>query len=378
MLGLGDYESTPVIAGTENTLMGLKTGSQVLNGLPSFGNGHDSNILVRTECVADVYSSTDFQLTKYEINPGIYDSYPWGSGVANNYLQWRPLGELWRYVSLSSNALDSTNTALGLCAMTVEYDPSAPVMTSMRQVLNNVGTVSQKPSCTFDLPVECRMLDRAANVLYVRSQEASEAKKFQSDLGSVYVATEGMQAAGVLIGKLWHTYRIELLKPQEPEELGGGGLGAGASGEFGNASDAFPGTTGINGSAWKFNTLGITGGLNTLIFPASVGGVYCIQYGIDYVSGSTGKLFGGIGVTGSEGTDLDTYLDISDYGPGNALPGVTGSTVHSYTCSIFVAFDSAVPIPKELTFTVGTMSSIFETYILLIEQVPDDVLAMVS
>lgn len=341
--------------------MGLQTGSQVLNGIPSFGNGKDGNVLTRTEFVGDIYSSTSFNLVKYEINPGIYDSYPWGSGVAKNYVQWRPLGEIWDFVSQSSNALNSTNTGLGNVAMTVEYDVLAPIFTNMRQVLNNAGTVNQKPSCNFRLPVECQMVDRPTNVLYTRSEEASDAKKLQSDLGSVYVATEGMQEAGVLIGKLYHSYQIELLKPQLPEEIPGGGMGLGTSGPAGRILGA------TSGSFVVFNTLGATVhfGADTIDIPMNLGGVYNIS--IQYSGGAAGATYTAIGLTGSLGVDVATYSNLWIN---------SGGTGVAWSQQFIVAFDSSIPIIKTLYFGTaagGILATSYNAVKVIMDQLPDDI-----
>jgi hypothetical protein len=328
--GLGDYH------------MGMNTGGHVG---AQFGNGRDSIYLTKREFLGDVSSSTDFEIKSYAINPGLPETFPWGSALANQFEQWEPQGIMFEFVSTSANALDSTNTALGQVALTCDYNPSADTFNDMSQVLNNWSTVIQKPSCSFTLPIECAPSKRATKLLFVRSSAipSNQDRRFY-DLANLMVATSGSQASAT-IGQLWVTYKIKLSKPVLPEEVPTGGYGCGFINDaptpsflFGNQTDFSTGTA--------FNTIGATlqNTVQTpaIIFPQELGGLYNIAMTFKNTGQTT---WGGmLGVTGSLGTDLDTY---------SGLNNITGSSGFNICYNVYVALDSTVPIAKQVSFSSG-------------------------
>lgn len=49
----------------------------------------------------------------YSVNPGQQVSYPWLSTIAANFESYRIIGQLYEFKTMSADALNSTNTALG-------------------------------------------------------------------------------------------------------------------------------------------------------------------------------------------------------------------------------------------------------------------------
>lgn len=73
-------------------------------------------IITHREYIGDVITSGTagaFKTNTYYINPGLNKTFPWLSQIAQNFESYRMLGCAFEFKSMSSDALNSTNTALG-------------------------------------------------------------------------------------------------------------------------------------------------------------------------------------------------------------------------------------------------------------------------
>lgn len=185
------------------------------NSPPSFGSNR--TIVRHREFIANITSSNAFQLTKYDINPGLETTFPWLSGIASNYEKYRPLGCIFEFKSTSANALNSTNTALGTVMMAARYNAiSQNIPQSKMEMLQIENCTSFCPAESAMCGIECARQYNPLDTLYVRLGSnfsiPNGAEQFY-DFADFYIATEGMQMSQVIIGELWVTYEIELLTP---------------------------------------------------------------------------------------------------------------------------------------------------------------------
>ena len=153
----------------------------------------------------------------FKINVGVKDTFPWLYNLARNYEQYRVHGMVFEFKSLSADALNSTNTALGSVIMATEYNAANPIFESKQQMENYEFAQSCKPSVSMMHAIECAPNLTSVSELYVR---AGPIPLYQDprlyDLGTFQIATCGMQAAQINIGELWCTYLVELIKPKIP------------------------------------------------------------------------------------------------------------------------------------------------------------------
>lgn len=207
--GFGDYKVH------SNTIMtGGMSPLQVVNSI----NRDNGVILRHREYLGDIPATVVFTVQSFLINPGLSSTFPWLSQIANSYEQYRIRGMLFEFNSTSSDALLSaaTSTALGSVVMQTDYDVADLPPTSKRQMLNSEWSCSSKPSCTFIHPIECKKNQSTPSLLYTRGAIAVPAGFDQRlyDFARFNIATEGMQAAGGVLGELWITYELELFKQQ--------------------------------------------------------------------------------------------------------------------------------------------------------------------
>jgi len=204
---LGTWLGRGAYSVKKNSLM---TSDQV----PFMHSSGDGFRIAHREFLADVNSTTTFTNTSYTINPGLSDTFPWLSAIAQNFEEYRIEGLVFEFKSTSADALNSTNTALGTLILAAEYNVIQPAYINKQQAENAMWAMSTKPSCSLLMPVECSPQLNPLGNLYIRTGNVptgADARMY--DLCNVQVMTVGSQATAV-IGELWISYDIVLLKPQ--------------------------------------------------------------------------------------------------------------------------------------------------------------------
>jgi hypothetical protein len=207
ILGLGSYSVK------SNSLYNttIKSGE-----IPNMHSSSQSTIVRHKEYIGDVVSSSTpgaFNAVSYSINPGLPGTFPWLSGIADQYQEYTFKGLLFEFKSSSADAIaSSTNTALGTVIMTTRYNPLLPAPTGKIDALNEYFTSDAKPSEDFCHFIECAPSENPFQVQYVR--DGPVPGNIQNyDLGELYVCTQGMQGASNVCGEVWASYEVELRKP---------------------------------------------------------------------------------------------------------------------------------------------------------------------
>lgn len=183
--------------------------------LSNSGNAR-SVMISHREYIADVISSSTagaFNISTYAIQPALLSSFPWLGNVAESFEQYRIHGMVYEFKTMSADALNSTNTALGQVIMATQYDVNADAFVNKQQMENYEFGMSCKPSVSMMHPIECAPGDTPVQVLYTRSGDASGDYRLY-DWGNFSIATNGCQGTSVNLGELWVTYQIEFLKPR--------------------------------------------------------------------------------------------------------------------------------------------------------------------
>ena len=192
---------------------------------PMVNDSNKGGTLIRhREFIKDVYSGSNgaFTIDSFFINPANTKTFPWLSQIAANYEQYSLEGVVFEFRSMSSDALNSTNTALGSVIMATNYDSLDNLFQSKAEMENYEFGASCKPSSCMMHPIECAPKLTALTELYT----LSGAPPGGSDLrlyhwGNFQIATIGMQnATPVNLGELWVTYQVRLIKPKLFDALG--------------------------------------------------------------------------------------------------------------------------------------------------------------
>lgn len=215
IFGFGDYTVSNVGSVKENNIALANAAN-----IPQFGAGKVSARFVHREFLGDVYSSAipgAFKIDSYPINPGLERTFPWLSGVVGaKFQQYRINGMTFEFRSMSSDALNSTNTALGSVIMATDYDSADNVFNSKQEMENTEYGVSCKPSVNMLHAIECARAQTPVTELYIRAWDVPSGKDIRFyDMGRFSIATTGCQGSNVNLGELWVTYDIECFKAIE-------------------------------------------------------------------------------------------------------------------------------------------------------------------
>lgn len=276
--GKGDYVYSNYGPGAVN----VTSSGKILKGLdpPSFSKSNDC-VISHREYIGDVVTSSvagNFSITSYPIQPGWQVSFPWLSTLAANYMEYEILQMVYEFRTMSADALNSTNTALGQVIMATEYNAALPGPINKQQMEQMEFSQSIKPSCSAIHTIECKKSQTPITHLYVRggAQPANTDIRW-SDYGNFYIATNGMQGTNVNVGELWVSYKIKFYKPilqQNQADVDAWICHAQAS--TGVTTSAYFGT---NTSVTPLSNLPLVIGTTTLTFPSYVNaGNFIINY----------------------------------------------------------------------------------------------------
>lgn len=352
----------------------LKSNSLMLSEgtSPPYMHAPNSNALIRhREYIADVISNpagATFTNQAYPINPALPSSFPWLSALAQQYEQYRIKGMVFEFKSMYADAVvtSATSASLGYVIMATNYNSVMPQFASKQAMDNTEYTTSSKPSCSFYHPIECERFSMPTSNLYTRSgAPAANTDLRMYDLGLFQIASGGIEAGSAVLGELWVTYEIELMKPISTTAAGSNVLsdhfrltGPGSD-VYGSASERVDGSS-IGGS-WS-------GGVYT--FPDTiVDGHYL--FSLQWTAASTGGASSAPSVTGSNcGIATmwtgDTHSVI--YG------GITGASDLVYTINfiVFIGPFSVPGFPATVTISGGTNNLVSPTGDVFITQIDAD------
>jgi len=207
--GTGDYRvSTNSIANSSATM--------ALDTVPQFmkRNSRETRVTHREFLGKIVASPTvgAFNSQSFSLNPGLFETFPWLSNIANQFDEWRPNGIVVVYKSASSTF--SGTSSLGIITMATDYDVLDPPYVNTIEMNNSDFAVSTNVAANLIHPIECAIKERPTRLLYTRSGPITTNDNLRwYDLGNFQVATEGCTASQVC-GELWITYDISFFKAQ--------------------------------------------------------------------------------------------------------------------------------------------------------------------
>nr|WAE43124.1 MAG: capsid protein [Cressdnaviricota sp.] len=167
------------------------------------------------EYLGDILTSASagaFLIQSFSINPGQAGTFPWLCSIAGNYLLYDINRIQVEFLSTSATALSSTNTALGIVALRIQYDPTVSADTSLIQMNNSFECIQANPSKSIALDYDMKNKLRRDYSVRTGSQPANTDLR-NYDMGYFEIATQGTQAANVNIGQLWINYEVTLAKP---------------------------------------------------------------------------------------------------------------------------------------------------------------------
>lgn len=185
---------------------------------------YNGTCISHREYIGELITSSvagNFKIQTFEINPGLASLFEWLAQIANNYEEYVFEGLLFMFRSMSADALNSTNTALGSVIMATQYNVYNENFTSKAEMEAHEYGMSGRPANDMVHPIECDWFQGGQRVMNTRAgtyPADSDHRLF--DVGKWSVATVGFQSTSVNIGELWVSYQVCLMKPRLFAALG--------------------------------------------------------------------------------------------------------------------------------------------------------------
>lgn len=282
-LGSGDY------AVSSNSIVGQTLKSS--DSIPNMHRDGQSVIIRHKEYLGEVTANKSFTINNtFPLNPGLAQTFPWLSGVANRFQEYRFKGVVYHYVPSSGSLSTGTSNALGTVMLQTTYRSNDAVPASKVEMLNEYWASESVPSEPFCHPIECDPKENPFNIQYVRTQSVPTGdNQLIYDLGATHLATSGQQVDGVVLGDLWITYEVELKKPVVTSNV---------STDITYVEQAFTGASGSNWFATPGSSLGnlqlTYDGIRTLTFPKASVGTWILTF--KFTASGTFSAFNATGV----------------------------------------------------------------------------------
>lgn len=317
-MGWGDYGTSM------NQIMGgSNKGQMSVNSLDYSGDVYltQTEFVQNVSCSASGAGASPFQIVSFPLNPGLSVTFPFLSQIAQNYTLYEFEGLIFKF-NPTSGENNATSNALGKVILATQYDPDATPFINSVQMENYDYANAAKPSVSIFHGVETDNSQQVINQQYVRTGISSKSKIF-TDIGTFYVATEGVPfaAAGTqVLGELWVTYRIKLSRANLYGALLGQNISQDVIGGTTSAAQLSTGTTFVKST----NQIGLTvvpiGATSfSVVFPTNISlGSYMIL--VEFRSGAT--------VFTTQAVSAPSIpANCQIYVPGSSLPGTNVAQV---------------------------------------------------
>lgn len=262
MFGCGDY-----VVNEKPVANSLISGNA--NAYASFGNNGQSVRIQHREYLFDLTQGAvagAFTNVTMPVNPGLFASFPYLAPIAANFEEYRINGLVFEYVSTTSPYL--AGGAMGSVVLAMQYNPLASAFSSKVQMENSDFAISARPDQSMVYGVEC-----ASNMqnMYLVRQGGTTAPLTSTDMGIMQFAIQSPIAAGVVLGEVWVSYDIELMRPKA-QVAGQGWLHFGGTGGAVGTYPSFTTTMAAYGTLSGVSyTNGVSGSASVVLptFPAN-------------------------------------------------------------------------------------------------------------
>lgn len=327
------------------------------NDPPIIKNSKTGGFIVRhREYLQDIITGLpgEFTVNSFKIQPGLPQSFPWLSIIAQNFEQYKLRGMIYEFKSTSADSLNSTNTALGEVIMATEYDSKKPNFVGKVEMQNHQYAVAARQSQSILHPIECAHPQSTLDTMYIRTGAVPEgADSRLYDFGNFQIATVGQQGSHVNIGELWVTYEVEFLKTKLQGE--GNIVVSSFFSNLSGVSAAMPfGNVGTI-EYHPFNNLQVRfydGGGASLTFPTDIGnGTFVLIYTFT-VSTPQAVLLPTISPTAGSGIVMTN--DVWPY-PSHEAPDSGVSTGSAVIVQYFYLGTPLPGTPRRITFSGGSL-----------------------
>lgn len=192
----------------------LTNGSQI----PKFSTTKATNVVCHREYLGDISGTAGFNVTSYPLNPGMTQTFPWLSGIAGNYQQYKIHGLIFEFRPLITDNV--TGGSPGVIVFATNYNADASSYTTKQQMESSEFAVSIKPTHAMIHGVECADNETPTPMKYIRTGAVPTGQDLRLyDMGVMQLATQLNPV--VNLGELWVSYCVEFYKPTLGVDMSG-------------------------------------------------------------------------------------------------------------------------------------------------------------
>ena len=190
----------------KRTIASVASATSTRSTVPKSRAGRGNRRIYHAELVGNVSGATSFTTTKYPLNPGMEETFPWLSTQASGWEQYRFHSLKFIYVTRAAT------TKIGSVMLIPEYDPTDPLPTTEEIASAYEGCIEDASwkniVCVLSPPAMHGNLARK----FIRDCEVPNSLK-NYDAGQFIMAVTQQDNTDA-IGKLWVEYDVEFFVPQ--------------------------------------------------------------------------------------------------------------------------------------------------------------------
>ena len=216
--GRGSYNTNVLIEGSSYTPA-------------AFGSMTDEQgdmICTHSEYVRDIYgnpSDSDFEVQCLNINPGLEQTFPWLSQIAQNFDEYVMIQCLFTFRSTLTDVISDNNGQVGQVVMVTQYNVDKPAFAQKHLMMQYNGSQSSRSTESALHGIECDPAKLSGTEgKRIRTKPLQKGNLMDYDHAKFQLAVSNTPAgiANQTIGELWVTYKVLLRKPKFFTSLGYG------------------------------------------------------------------------------------------------------------------------------------------------------------
>lgn len=214
--GQGEYVDNQLIAGSDQ---------KPLHG--SFSNNETGSVTYSARQfvrILNAPSTGAFTTETLAINPGIAATYPWLSGIAANFEEYRFKQLIFEVQSTLDNTTLQANGQAGTIIIAADYNVNDSTFLNAEDLMQYHGAVSGKITDNLRCGVEMHPgKGRSGSTRFIRQAPHRLGTDLDEyDLGQVVLAYNNIPSAlyNQQVGYLWVYYTVELMKPKTQKSRG--------------------------------------------------------------------------------------------------------------------------------------------------------------
>lgn len=182
------------------------------NANATFASTGHGCVICHREFIMDISGSKDFRNQSMLINVGSTQMFPWLSSMARNFEEYKLLGLIFEYKTMSGSI--SSSQALGTVVMATDYDSLDKPFATKQQMEAYEYSNSTVPSQDLVHMIECAPRTNVTERLYIANPPTDNpSEPLLYHRGLFQIAVTGCPTTDT-IGELWVTYHVQLTKPR--------------------------------------------------------------------------------------------------------------------------------------------------------------------